>query len=299
MSIPTVTTSGTNIVVAMTAVAANNEAIDYYEVYFLKSDGTYTEVTGCLDPTSLTCTVSQANAVSATSKTADQVVVVKTRAHNANGFGEYSQVNSAGGLYQTTPGQMSAPTYDDSTSDNDSVDLLWTAPTGVTAGGTSVTITSYLLEWNQGSATNVWQTLEAATTLTTKTQTGLTEGETYQFRISATNTYGTGSTPSSTLSYTATTVTNAPAISAIVVDGSFMKITWAAPTDLNGAAVTGYQVVIRHDGSTTDFSEETSYCDASVDPVLSDRECLILMEELTTTPFNLDVLDAVVAKVRA
>lgn len=109
MSIPTVAQSGTNIVITMPSVSANNEAIDYYEVYFEKSDSSFTEVTGCLDPTTLTCTVTMANAVAATGKTADQLIVVKTRAHNSIGFGEYSQVNTSGDDYQTVPGQMSAP----------------------------------------------------------------------------------------------------------------------------------------------------------------------------------------------
>lgn len=240
MSIATVANSGTDIVITMPAVSDNDEVIDYYEVYFEKSDSSFTEVTGCLDPTALTCTVTMANAVSATSKTADELIVVKTRAHNSLGFGEYSQENTSGGAYQTKPGQMDAPTYDDTTSDNDHVDLTWTVPTGTTAGGTGVSITSYMLEWNQGSGINVWQTLEAATTLTTKQQTGLTEGETYQFRVTATNAYGTGDTASSTVSYKATTTPAAPSITGVVVDGSFMKISWSTSPDDNGESVTAY-----------------------------------------------------------
>lgn len=300
MGIPTVAVSGTDITVTYSAPNANNAAIDYYEVYFEHSDGsTYSEITGCADPTGTSCTVTMDNARSTTGYSIDDLIVVKVRAHNTNGFGDYSQVNSSGGTYEDKPQQMDPPSYDTDTSDLDSVDLEWDAPTGITAGGSSVTIDSYLLEWNQGDSTNVWTTLEAATTLTTRSVTGLSDTDTYQFRITATNKYGTGTTVSSTLSYTPTTVPDAPSVTSVTATGSFVKISFAAPTNDNGSAVTAYRIEIREDDSTTDFSEDTTYCDGSDATVISNMFCQIPFTTLTASPFNLDVTEEVVVKVTA
>lgn len=76
MASPGIAVTGTNIVFTLTAPSSNNAAIDYYEVYFLKTDNTFVEVTGCIDPTTTSCTVAMADAVSATSKSANDIIAV-------------------------------------------------------------------------------------------------------------------------------------------------------------------------------------------------------------------------------
>ena len=71
---------------------------------------------------------------------------------------------------------MADPSFDSSTSTNTQIVLTWTALTGADAGGSSVSIDNYEVQWDQGTAT--WASL-ITTASTTYTVTGLTGGTTY------------------------------------------------------------------------------------------------------------------------
>ena len=86
----------------------------------------------------------------------------------------------------TVPG---APTGLTTTTGNAQVELSWTAPDN---GG--ATITDYTIQYSANAGTS-WSTFDdGIRTGTTATVTGLTNGQAYQFRVSATNTVGAGST---------------------------------------------------------------------------------------------------------
>ena len=69
---------------------------------------------------------------------------------------------------------------------------------------------------------------------TTHSESGLTGGLTYQFKVRAVNIFGEG-TFSSTISVVAGQVPDAPSSLNAVYDNSNIKVTWAAPTDNNYA----------------------------------------------------------------
>ena len=143
---------------------------------------------------------------------------------NARGYGAYSEVNTAGATIETTPVAMAGPSFDPSTSTNTQIVLTWAALTGVNAGGSSVSITSYDLQWDQGTST--WQSLTSTTgSVTTYTVTALTGGTTYQFKIAATNKYGTGPY-SSAVSIVAAQAPAQPAAPTVTIDSIYVKIAW-------------------------------------------------------------------------
>src|SRR2546426_948620 len=128
------------------------------------------------------------------------------------------------------------------------ISLSWTAANN---GGSA--ITGYKIERSTDDGTT-WSTLVANTgsTATTYSDTGLTHTTTYTYRVSAINSVGTGS-PSSTTS--ATTFAAAPsppsALTATAVSSSQVTLSWTAPSDNGGSAITGYMIERSTDGGST------------------------------------------------
>jgi hypothetical protein len=108
-SIPTTANSGTAVVVSWTAPNSHSSTIDAYAVLFKKSDGTFsTELTACDASTSaivaaMTCSVPMATLITLTGLTLDSTIQVKVQAHNANGWGDYSELNIGGAKVETLP----------------------------------------------------------------------------------------------------------------------------------------------------------------------------------------------------
>jgi len=131
------------------------------------------------------------------------------------------------------------------------------APTGVTASGTggSATITWSTPDSNGGSAitdyvvqysvagSGSWTTLaDGVSTSTSANVTGLTAGNSYEFRISAKNVIGT-SIPSFT-SPVASTFPTVPTISGVTSASEQVTVTWNAPSHLGSGTITGDQYVV-------------------------------------------------------
>jgi hypothetical protein len=70
----------------------------------------------------------------------DRVIQVRVQAHNADGWGEWSEINTAGATIETPPLQMDPISFDPSASTNTAIKLTWTALTGTATGGSSVAI---------------------------------------------------------------------------------------------------------------------------------------------------------------
>lgn len=82
---------------------------------------------------------------------------MRVRAHNNDGWGDYSEINTSGATIETEPLEMNAISFDATASTNSKIWLTWSLPTGTATGGSSVSIDNYIIEWDQG--TSNWVTL--------------------------------------------------------------------------------------------------------------------------------------------
>lgn len=91
--------------------------------------------------------------ISLTGQTVDQLIRAKVRAHNANGWGAYSELNTAGATIETLADQLSAPVFDNSGSSATQISMTWTGVSSTAAGGLNVAVLGYVLEWDAGAGT--------------------------------------------------------------------------------------------------------------------------------------------------
>jgi hypothetical protein len=123
--------------------------------------------------------------------------------------GAYIEAGVSGGGTDTelralfTPG---APTSVTPTAGNAQATVSWTAPTGVLA---QTPITDYAVQFSSNSGSSWANFTRAASTATSATVTGLTNGTAYVFRVSATNGVGTGSYSAASSSVTPVAQTTA------------------------------------------------------------------------------------------
>ena len=152
----------------------------------------------------------------------------QVRAVNKKGDGTASAAVTA--TPSTTPG---APTGLSATSSNQTarqVALSWTAPTS--NGG--ATITGY--EYSKDNGSN-WASAGTTTNYTVKT--GLANGTAYTFKVRAVNKKG-GGTASDDATATTTTTPAAPTNLTAADGDQQVALSWTAPTDNGGLAITGY-----------------------------------------------------------
>lgn len=129
-------------------------------------------------------------------------------------------------------------------------------PTSVVAtpGDTEATVTFAAPDNNGGSpitgytvtplpATPGWVDSNADSTVLTHVITGLVNGTAYTFTVRATNIYGIGDPSAPSNSVTPATTPGAPTGAIAVARNFSAEITFAAPVDNGGSAITGYTVV--------------------------------------------------------
>ena len=173
---------------------------------------------------------------------------VRIRAVNNAGAGAASE--SSAGTPRTTP---DPPTGVSGTAGNREVSVSWTAPES--DGGSP--ITEYVVFSNPGSET-------CSTAGTSCTVTGLTNGDTYTFTVVATNSAGSsiGSMSSSPVTPAAPdpdpTVPSAPTAVTGVAGNEQVSVSWTAPTNTGGSAITGYTVTATPGGATCSTTGATS-----------------------------------------
>ncbi len=132
--------------------------------------------------------------------------------------------------------------------------LSWNAPTQ--SGGADVI--DYVVEYSSNSGSTWTVFAEGVSTSTTATVTGLTNGTTYQFRVKAVSSGGT-----SEASATATAIVGVPSaptsLSATPL-GLSVRLSWTAPTQDGGSAITDYVAQFSADSGATwsTFSDSVS-----------------------------------------
>jgi hypothetical protein len=134
-----------------------------------------------------------------------------------------------------------APTGLTATVGNAQVALSWTAPTGVIA---QAPVNDYREQYSTDGGTT-WTTFTAAaSTATSATVTGLTNGTAYVFRVAAINGIGTGpyTAESSSVTPIAGTPPNAPTSLTATAGNAQLALSWTAPSAPGTSAISGYTV---------------------------------------------------------
>jgi fibronectin type 3 domain-containing protein len=181
----------------------------------------------------------------------------KVAAVNSVGTGALSGEASATPA-ATKPGP---PTGLQATAGNGSVALAWSAPTNT--GGSP--ISSYTIY--RGTSSGQETVLKAGVTGTSYTDTGLVNGTTYYYEVTATNGIGEGAA-SSEVSATPATTPGAPTLNQPTTGTGSVSLSWTPPTSTGGSNITGYNIYrgTSSGGETllTSGVSGTSYTDSSV-----------------------------------
>jgi hypothetical protein len=109
-------------------------------------------------------------------------------------------------------------------------------------------VTGYVLSVYEGTGTAVVRTVEAATTAATVT--GLRNGTSYSFAVSARNAAGLGAASGRSGTVTPSTVPGVPDIGEATPGNASGSVGWTMATDTGGSALTGY-VVRAYPGTAT------------------------------------------------
>ncbi len=190
----------------------------------------------------------------------------RVSAINALGTGASSTVATA------TPATLpDKPIGLDTTFGNRQVSLTWTAPSD---GGSP--IIDYVIEYKLTSEPTVWTIFADGTSAaTTATVTGLTNGQPYDFRVSATNDVGTGPV-SATVTDTPFTVPDAPTNLSVELQSGQVNLEWVAPTDDGGSPVIDYLVEYSIDGTfwflIIDFVDPATTTALTIDDLINGQE---------------------------
>jgi len=137
-----------------------------------------------------------------------------------------------------------------------SATLTWTAP--LSNGG--LPISDYIVEYRQ--LTNAtWNVFADGTSAnTTATVTGLVNGQTYAFRVTAKNSFGTGTPSAESNAATALGLAAAPTAPVPTAGNGVVHLAWNAPSDTGGATINDYLVQYRKtsDAGWTTYSHAPS-----------------------------------------
>jgi hypothetical protein len=157
---------------------------------------------------------------------------------DAYGRAYVSYNDFAGGQqkYAVQRSAPSAPTLNTIARGNANVNMTWTAP--VMDGG--VDRTGYAI-YRGSSTTNMTIVAEVASDATWYKDTGLTNGVTYYYAVSAINSEGYGAR-SGVLSATPATIPNAPLNLVTAAGDAQVKLSWDLPSSDGGAQITQYRV---------------------------------------------------------
>ena len=164
------------------------------------------------------------------SLTNGQTYYYKVSAINSVGEGPKSSEASA-----TPVSVPSASTLAPVISGNGQGILTWTAPS--TIGGSS--ITNYRIY--RGTASGGETLLTTLGNVLTYTDTGLTNGQTYYYMVSAVNSQGEGP-KSNEVSFAPATTPSPPTLSSATPGNAQAILTWTAPSNNGGSALTGYKI---------------------------------------------------------
>jgi len=225
VSTPTATPSNTQIALSWSAPTVYGATISDYEIQ-QSIDGGSTWSAG------IAHTASASTSRSITTLTNGTSYTYRIAAVTEWGKGPFSISVTA--VPATVPG---APTSVTGVRGNQLVDLTWNAP--VSNGGHA--LIDYTIEYRAGAGS--WIAFShSASTSTSISVTGLTDGTSYTFRVSAVNDMGTSSASTVSSAYTPLGTPAAPTSLSATYGNTQASLSWTAPTDNGGSVITNYLV---------------------------------------------------------
>lgn len=205
-----------------------------------------TSYTVTAQPGSVTCTAiapsTSCNLLGLSNGSVYSITVAAT-----NPAGDSVSSSTVTGSPVTIPGK---PTISATEPGSNSVLVRWRAPSAT--GGASVSSYSVVASPGGNSCTTTGAVLFC-------TVTGLDNGTTYTFTVTATNSAGTGSASASYNGVPATIASAPRNISVTPVNGG-ITATWAVPSYDGGTAITGYIATVRSTGDTCTTNASTRTC---------------------------------------
>ncbi len=165
-----------------------------------------------------------------------------------NGVGAGPASASVTGTPATVPG---APTSPRPVAGNGAVAVAWTAP--ASNGGSP--ITEYTVTASPGGETCTWTSGPFPSCLVT----GLTNGDSYTFTVTATNAVGSGA-PSTSATATPVAEAGAPTGLTLLPGNGEVTVSWTAPSSNGGSPITGYTVSSYPGGRTCTWTSGPLDC---------------------------------------
>ncbi|MEI6624373.1 MAG: fibronectin type III domain-containing protein, partial [Actinomycetes bacterium] len=217
---------------AVTATPDNTQAIIEWSPPVFDGGSPITAYTVSTVPTSAGCSTAGALTCTAAGLANGTVYTFSVTATNVAGTGPAA---TAGTTPRTVP---AAPTGVSAAPDNTTAQIAWVAPDDGGSLITGYTVTS--VPPSGGCITAGAPTCQVV---------GLANGTPYTFSVTATNVAGTGAAGTATT--TPRTVPGAPTGTTATPGNAEVLVTWSAPADNGGAAITGYTVVGSPSGGCT------------------------------------------------
>ena len=294
----TVNAATGHVDISWIAADARGDTITSYTVEIENALGAAwtAETANCGGSAALSCSVPMSVLTAAPySLPQGHVVKVRVYATNSYGNGAYSDANTAGADVRVVPISMGAPRRGNQTSTGQ-IEVAWDALTSPATGGSS--ITSYQLLWDAGTGGAAATALVGLVSDYTQTSYLVSisgaPGSTYKFKLRPKNLYGLGA-DSSEVSIIASDVPSQMQVVTTSIQGTSVRIQWAAPAT-NGAALTAYEIVVLQKDGTT-YSQDLTNCNGA--SLASASQCDIPLATLRASPFSLVLGDLVQVKVRA
>ena len=136
------------------------------------------------------------------------------------------------------------------------ISVTWSAP--ISNGGSA--LTDYTVQYSSNSG-GTWTTFaDGVSTATSTTVTGLSAGTSYTFRVLAKNAIGDGPYSAASAAVSAATTPDAPTTVVATQGVGQMGVTWSAPVNNGGSAITDYAVQYSSDSGSnwSTFADGTS-----------------------------------------
>jgi hypothetical protein len=231
---PTATPSSTQIALSWSAPTVYGATISDYEIQ-QSLDGGTTWSAG------IAHTASTSTSRTITSLTNGTSYSYRIAAVTEWGKGPFSATVTS--VPATTPG---APTSVTGVRGNQSVDLTWTAP--VSNGGHA--ISDYTIEYRAGAGS--WNNFShSASSATSITVTGLTNGTSYTFRVSTVTDMGSSAASTVSSAVTPLGTPAAPTNFSATYGNTNSALTWTAPSDNGGSVITDYTIEYSSNGGSS------------------------------------------------